>query len=223
MKRKEIIGPERPQIKRRDFVKIAGRGLVAGLALFATSNFITPTIANSQGSEMKEIAGQKVNVVRLDESLEKLNEKTKKYRGGEYFPTKANSKYSIDATVPKEVTFLVTFDTSSNKKDLVVSVHNTTTPHLKKMEGFAKLVKDATGQDLTRVKFVLETGTYVEDGKTERYTNAYIFPVNKQGEITSNIGNGEYLIYGSSQYGDTVVGDPVILVDTRKDSRVAKL
>ncbi|MBN1170396.1 hypothetical protein JXA56_05195 [Candidatus Micrarchaeota archaeon] len=212
MRKNHIEKPETPEISRRSFVKAAGTGLVAGLALCAASNFIAPRIANSQDSETREVAGQKVKVTTLGDSYKKVDEESEKYRYGERFPDKINPTYTNVALLQGKVTFIVAFDTKTDEKELGVIVKGQSSVGTD-LGLFAALVTDATNKDLKRVRILIETGTFGEGSNKKEFVNAYIVPVNDSGNPTTHLGNGEYLIYGVTQVESRVFGNPYVMKD----------
>ena len=216
--RRKTTNPEIPEMSRRSFVKTAGQGLVAGLALAAASNFALPTIANSQGAETREVAGKKVKVTVLGDSFKKVDEETEKYRRWEKFPENNNGKYQNLVAIPNQAAVLVTFNYKTGNKGFNVLVDGQKEEVGTNLKPFAEMVKKETGQELKRVRILVETGE--QDGT--KFANIYVVPVDGSGKPTTDMGSGEYLIYGSTQFGAKVFADPYVMKDPKHQIVVAQ-
>jgi len=202
-----------PDVSRRSFMKSVA---VTGALLTATALGVGafPKIANAQ-DEFVTIEGQQVKVVKLTKKLDELDTATQRYRtgvgSGEI--TGLDGHYSNAVVVPREVTFLVTlnFLRQDGKRDNTIGVafpkekDSPTVPEDEKgmrganIDDFAGLVKKVTGHELRRVQIILEKGTdvYQENGMSHQgiYYQAYILPIDSQGNKTTARGPGKYLGY----------------------------
>jgi len=203
---KKSVRPD--EFTRRSFFKTTG----AGLALLAATNLGIGSFsktANAQKDEYVQIEGQNVKVVKLTRSLEVLGRETQPYVRPE--TTDPNGAYQVEVVIPGEVGFLVTLNAlrEGGKRDNTVGVlfpkwkDSPTRPEDDKgMRGanitdFAELVK-ATGQELKRVQIILDVTRLEEDGKVAKYYQAYIVPIDSQGNRTTQRGPGKYLGYKAS-------------------------
>ena len=211
---------------RRKFFKLGVGGTVLitslGLGSLGTALLLPRSAEAAKAIEQKKVLGQKVTVVKLDKPLIELDEATEKYRGNEYFPDRTNKmKYQNVAQIQGEVTFLVSLH-QDGKGRLTVAFppEREDNPDARgagirgaDLTKFARLVGALTGQRLTRVRIILDRGTTQYKGKTTAFTNAYMLPVDSNGNVTTNTGNGQYLVYGASYYADTVHSDIGLLVE----------
>ena len=125
----------------------------------------------------------------------------------------------------REVSFEVhltdtTFDALVNFPPNEDRTPNTQTPGAKSanMNDFAAAVQQITGQKLKRVKIVIEKGIFEYNGNPNTvYTNAYILPVNSQGQIIGRQPTGEYLAAEVSYFAGTATGGgkPIWLKDVQ--------
>ncbi len=209
---RNITKPETPEVNRRSFLKVAGRGLVAGLAFYTASNILGPSIANSQGPETRNVAGHELRVVELSESLEKVEEKSEHYPKTENTVKKDGKDVYLNArTVPEKVSFTVGLGESM--KAFSFRLYETGKVGETSIENFVRIVKEDTGKDITKVKILIEKGSYEEGGKSHEFINAYVLPVNEEGNPITHRGEGEYLIYGATQMGEKVFAKEYVMKD----------
>jgi len=226
-------GSSQTAISRRKFFKlgVAGWTLITSLNLGSLgAAFLMPR--NAKAAEHKTVLGQKLNVVRLDRPLIDLDKETNKYRRVEFFPDEHNPRYSTAVTIMNEVRFIVTLSQSGKLRRLTIRFPpkrdkdpNSRGAGLRGVDlhEFARLVRGLTGEELSRVRIILQTGTFEYKGKETMYTNAYILPVDEQGNVTTCVGNGQYVIFGASYYADKVYSSIGFLVepDNRTTMRIA--
>jgi hypothetical protein len=207
---------EKPRdIHRRDFFKVAGA--VAGFAAVefimaktGTGSLFLPREAHAQ-SNTRRVGDRDLRVVQLDRQLSVLDTETRPYRRAEVMPSQSNNhRYSVDVVVPDENTFLVAL--SRDGRRLTITLPNDTLGA--DLTDFASLVQNVSSAQLSRVKIVLERGTEERNGRTQSYTNAYILPINSEGNYITSLGNGEYLIHAASRRGDRV-GDGTFVIRDR--------
>ena len=124
----------------------------------------------------------------------------------------------------RELTFSVqltdtTYDAGVNFPPSEDKTPGTTTPGAKSgsIKDFADAVQQVTGQKLRRIKIVIEKGVFEYHGNPNTiYTNAYILPVDSQGQIIGRQATGEYLATEVSYYAGGVGmggGKPIWLRD----------
>jgi len=197
-------------VSRRSFFKAAG----AGLALLAATSYglSFPKIANAQ-DQYVQIEGQNVKVNKLDKPLAEFDAATQQYRRPETTDPR-NGMYQIDVIVPGEVCFLVTLNDLSDggiHKDFMNITfpkerENPNVPESRKglrgadLKSFVELVKKTTGQDVKRVKIVLEQGTFDYEGNNAKYYNAYVFPIDAQGNKITSRSTGQYLVFEATHF-----------------------
>ena len=169
-----------------------------------------------------EIAGRTLNIVRLDTQLADLNTNTARYREPETIPSQPDGRYANSVLVPGEARFIVTLVPRDGMRrlDIVFPRERETNTALPDAGGrgvdltsFASYVRTVAGQEMARVNFIVETGTFNNNGTTTNYVNAYIFPLNAQGEAITRRGNGEYIIYAASYYTNSAGGSASLLVE----------
>jgi hypothetical protein len=206
------------ELNRREFFKLGGAGLVAGLAVASgAGTLLFPKTAHAR---QREVGGQTLTVVQLDRTLNALDQETeRRYQRQEHQPSDRNGHtYQSAVTVPETVTVLVTLNETRSQRDLSVSARTLPRPVGTAIDDFAGLVQSVTNQPLRRVKIVLERGTFRQGEQDVEYTNGYILPVNSEGQVTSHLGNGEYLMYGVSQFGSTVQSDPAVVAEPNRQA-----
>ena len=212
---------------RRKFFKLGAGGAVLitslGLGSLGTALLMPGSAKAAKAIEQKKVLGQKLNVVRLGRPLIDLDKETRAYRRGEFFPDKYNKRwYSNSVVIPEEVEMIVTLSQDEKVKRLTVRFPpardndpNSRGAGLRgaELHKVARLVQGLTGERLGRVKIILQTGTFDYKGKETMYTNAYILPVDEQGNATTCVGNGQYVAFGASYYADKVYTSIGFLVE----------
>ncbi len=209
-----------------------GVALTLGTAV-AVAPILKPSIAMAQ-DDYREINGRRVRVIRLDRSLADMDRDTQQYRDSthEHMPGPNNNNvYSNDIIVPNEVTFLVTLDQANSSRWEYVRFSpsretnpNTPSPGLRgfDLNDFNTYVHSLSGRDVERVKFIIETGTFQYNGRDTRYTNTYIFPLDANGNVLTNRGNGEYIVYDTSYYADRAVAGISLVVEPNGRGTIAR-
>jgi hypothetical protein len=207
-----------PQIRNpaSEVPRVASINPSLGYALASSKQAISPTASTV------EIAGRQLNIVRLDTRLADLNAQTTRYREPETIPSQADGRYANSVLVPGEARFIVTLTPRDGVKELDIvfprerdanpSAPNAGTRGVD-LTSFAGYVRTVAGQEMVRVNFIVETGTFNNNGVTTNYTNAYIFPLNAQGEAITRRGNGEYIIYAASYHVNSAGGSASLLVE----------
>ncbi|MFA5091711.1 MAG: hypothetical protein WC483_03925 [Candidatus Paceibacterota bacterium] len=184
--------------------------------MVAAKDAVSPTASTV------EIAGRTLNVVRLDTRLADLDAQTARYREPETIPSQPDGRYANSVLVPGEVRFIVGLIPSSGVRELdIVFPRERDTNSSAPVAGargvdltsFASYVRTVAGQEMVRVNFIVETGTFNNNGTTTNYVNAYIFPLNAQGEAITRRGNGEYIIYAATYYSSSAGGSASLLVE----------
>ena len=206
------------ELGRREFFKLGGAGLVAGLAVASgAGTLLFPKTAHAR---RREVGGQSLTVVQLDRTLSALDQETeRRYQRNEHQPSDSNQQtYQSAVTVPEIVTVLVTLNEVRGQREVAVSANTLPRAVGTAINDFAGLVQRLTNQPLRRVKIVLERGTFRQGDDEVEYTNGYILPINQQGEVTSHLGNGQYLMYGVSQFGSTVQSDPAVVAEPNRQA-----
>ncbi len=192
-----------------------------------TKDAVSPT------ADSVVIGGRTLNVVRLDTSLANLDRQTARYREPETIPTDTGGRYMNSVWVPNEVRFLVTIFPNEGTRMLDVQFPRERDPNPSggrtpglgsiNLTEFSNYVRSVSGQEMVRVNFVVETGTFENNGVTTNFTNAHIFPLNAQGEPITRRGNGEYIIYAASYYANRAGGSASLLVEPgNRDSLYAQ-
>ncbi|MBU0532799.1 hypothetical protein KKB44_04890 [Candidatus Micrarchaeota archaeon] len=221
----------------RKFKRVGEAGVVAlGLAFGIGAPLIIPGIARAQDVV---INGRTIDltVVRLNRTLGELDRETERYREDEFFPASHNNHtYSIAAVIPGEVDITITLASQGDNKglDVVFPAERESTRAPVEitpgvvvgvrgldLNGFAAIVQEFTGQELQRVRIVLETGTFELRGVETTYTDIYVLPVDQQGRVLTSLGGGEYVVFGATYYGDTLRGGVVVLAEPTTTSTVA--
>jgi hypothetical protein len=173
-------------------------------------------------AESVVIGGRTLNVVRLDTRLADLNTQTARYREPETIPTESGGRYANSVWVPNEVRFIVTITPNDGLRrlDIVFPRERDRDPSAPdagtrgvNLTDFSAYVRTVTGQEMSRVNFVVESGTFDNNGVTTNFTNAYIFPLNSQGQPITRRGNGEYIIYSATYYANRGGGSVSLLVE----------
>ncbi|MCI0503564.1 hypothetical protein L0Y65_02525 [Candidatus Micrarchaeota archaeon] len=192
---------------------------------------ISTTSAISPTATTIEIGGRTLNIVRLDQRLADLNTKTARYREPEELPVEmggtgplatTNGRYANSVLVPGEARFLVTLLPRENRRSLniIFPRERDSEPSAPgagvrtvNLNEFAAYVRALTGQEMARVNFIVEAGTFNNNGVTTNYTNAYIFPLNSRGEVITRRGNGAFIIYSGSYYASSAGGSASLLIE----------
>jgi hypothetical protein len=200
-----------PEISRRLFCKIGGAGLLTGAAIVSGAGVLL--FSKNANAQTRDVGGKTLSVVELDRTLRDLDRETEnKYERREHQANESNGHtYQNIAIVPHKVSVLVSLNKKTSERSVGVTADGLAAPIGVAIDEFASLVQAATDQPLKRVKIVLERGTFEQGGKEIEYTNGYILPVDGDGKVTSHLGNGEYLMYGVSQFGSTVRGNSAIV------------
>ena len=212
-----------PEISRRKFVhSVAATGALLTAAALGLGSF--PKVANAQ-DEFVQIEGQAVKVVKLTKKLDVLDRETQPYRtttaqlpnGGRIVVagevTGADGHYSNAIIVPREVSFLVTLNLpNGNVKENNINIHfpkEKDDPSISEdkkggrgvpIDDFSNLVHKVTGQELKRVQIILEQGTFDYQGNTAKYYQAYVLPIDAQGNRTTSRGPGKYIGYVATYF-----------------------
>jgi len=185
----------------------------------------------SPNASQVEINGRTLEVVRLDTRLAELDGQTARYREPETIPTQTGGRYSNSVAVPYEVRFIVTIspDAGTRMLDLEYLVPRSSNVSGRRNPGssvdltdFMNYVQRVSGQEMTRVNIIVETGRFNNNGVDTFFANAYIFPLNTQGVPITRRGNGEYIIYSASYYAQSGGGSVSLLVEpNNRDSLYA--
>ncbi len=191
----------------------------------ATKQAVSPTATSV------EIGGRTLSIVRLDTRLADLDTQTTRYREPEELPVEmggtgplatTNGRYANSVLVPGEARFIVTLNPqeSLRRLSIVFPRERDTDPSAAgagtrgvDLTEFVSYVRTLTGQEMARVNFIVETGTFDNNGVTTNYTNAYIFPLNANGQVITRRGNGEYIIYSASYYSSSAGGTSALLIE----------
>lgn len=204
---------------RREFFRIGGGGLLAGLA--ATScvgSLIVPKKAHAEAQQRRT-----PRVITLDRPLAELDRATQPYRQAEVFPNERTPQYSNAVVLPREVGFIVAINNREDRRGLNITL-GSREPLRADLNSFARMVRDTSRHALNRVKIILDRGSEQVDGREVPYTNAYVLPIDSQGNAITGLGEGRYLIYGASKSGDRVGGaSPYILQEPENRHTVAVL
>lgn len=202
IRHKPGVHSEKPrEFNRREFFRVGGGGLLAGLA--ATScvgSLIFPTRAHAEAERRTP------RTITLDRPLAELDRATQPYRQPESFPNDSIPQYSNSVVVPADVGFLVAINNREDRRGLNITLGSSREPLRADLNAFARVVRDTSRQALNRVRIILDRGSEQVDGREVEYTNAYILPIDAQGNATTGLGEGRYLIYGASKSGDRVGG-----------------
>ncbi|MFH0884511.1 MAG: hypothetical protein V1861_02265 [Candidatus Micrarchaeota archaeon] len=177
-----------------------------------------------------EIAGRTLNIVRLDTRLAELDRQTAQYRGQEMTTSGGRGLYINSVTIPNEVGFIVSGQGETATLTIGFSPSLEPNPsaegagtRMVSLSHFTSYVRNVSGQEMTRVNFVLERGTFNNNGVTTNYVNAYIFPLNSQGDAITRRGNGEFIVYGATYYNNSAGGSISLLVEPNgQDSLYAR-
>lgn len=212
------------QFRRAGLAGLTALGLAAGSAAL-----LAPSMAFAQVGTVSRIDVSKLRTVRVDKALVELDRETDPYRGAEGV-TKGpdGNTYTNAVTVPGKMSAIVGL--SSKGRNLVVTFRpelDTDPAATRKgvralsLDRFAEVVKQETGQELERVKLIIKQGTFERGGVTTEYTDVYVLPVNKQGRILTSLGNGQYLMFGASYFGDTLRGAVAKLAEPNDTTTLA--
>ncbi|MEW6035987.1 MAG: twin-arginine translocation signal domain-containing protein [Candidatus Micrarchaeota archaeon] len=223
--------PERvSEVSRRDFFKATGAAvLVAALQGGIVGSVLLPRTAYAQ---TREVGGRQVNEIQLDRTLAELARDTAQYQTHEHLPSSSNNyTYSHDIIVPNEVTFLVSVQTRGSNKLLAVTFpkERETDPNARgaglrgvDITDFLSFARRVAGQDITKVRFILERGTFQYNGRQTDYTTAYIFPLDSNGNMITRLGNGEYLVYTASYYANVVTAEANVIIEPNNRDTIAR-
>lgn len=209
-------------VTRRKFFKMgAAVALVTGLS-FGSSSLLLPSSAQAD-SKTKEVCGQTLRVVSLSRRLSELDTETEPYRDGEHFPSKFNKyTYSNAVLIPEQVTFIVSLNDKDDKAGLAIAIKGRDKPLYADLKDFSALVENYSGSKLDRVKIVIERGVQNSGGKEVNYSNAYIIPVDYNGEPTTKLNDKEYLVFVGAQLGDRASARPFVMADAKDSDKIAK-
>lgn len=241
----------KPDVPERNMRKFFTRGTVA-VGLLATLGFggmatgiIAPKTAAAETSEKRQVGGKLVPVYHLEESVAVLDGRTQQYRRGETREKERNGeRYAYNLQVPEQkINFTVScqsvkadFNGDGNQVTLrnwmLVAKFPKERERNPKAEGagvrvfefgdFSEAVRNVSGQEMTRVHVVMETGTFDNKGTETWYANIHVFPVNASGDFITKKGSNEYLAFTASFYDTNVAGGAQLLVEPGKDTRIAK-
>ncbi len=223
--------PERvSEVSRRDFFKATGPAvLAAALQGGLVGSVLMPRTAYAQ---TRNVRGTQVNEIQLDRTLAELARDTAQYNSAEFLPSSSNNyTYSRDIVVPNEVTFLVTLETRGSLKRLSVAFpkDRETNPNARgaglrgaDMTDFVTLARRVSGQDMAKVRFILERGTFQYNGRETDYTTAYIFPLDSNGNMLTRLGSGEYLVFTSSYYANVVTAEMTVIIEPNNRDTIAR-
>ncbi|MFH0737530.1 MAG: hypothetical protein V1827_02445 [Candidatus Micrarchaeota archaeon] len=160
---------------------------------------------------MTMIGSTKVQGYKLDRTIAQLEKETARYSTNEKLACASNGyKYFHGITVAREAMFVVSIE--PNLKNLTVSSNG-------KLRGanltdFVALVKETAGESVARVKFLIERGTMDLDGGKANYTTAYIFPLDKNGNVLGKRSDG-FLVYGATAVNGRLFADPVVISEPK--------
>jgi hypothetical protein len=203
---------------RRDFFKAVGAvvGFAAVEYIFSktgTGPLFLPSEAHAQ-SNTRRVGDRDLRVISLDRQLSVLDSETRPYRSGEHFPNQRNNyTYQNGVAVPQENVFLVSLNSRQGQRNLDIQIPGREDVLTANLTDFAALVQNVSSAQLSRVKIVLERGTEERNGRTQTYTNAYIMPINSEGNYMTGLGNNEYLIHAASRRGDRVTNGTLVIRD----------
>lgn len=218
---RNLTKPDVPEVTRRSFIHTAGRGLIAGIALYATSSILGPSMASSQGPETRKIAGQDVRVVELETGLEKLDKNSEKYRMSESFPEEATKYYYTNGIIVEKQTTVVFGYKAKEKEEKNIGadvlIHKSGKKVGANLIDFDKMVTEETGKEIKRMKIFVEVG----ETKGEKFVNVIMLPINDKGKSASYLGDGEHLAYGLMQYKDFVKGNIIVIRDPEHKIEIA--
>lgn len=194
------------------------------------------TVSSDARAQDVEIAGRKLQVIELSRPLTELDKETEKYRKPEQIPNGKNiSIYTNTIDIPGEVRFTVGLDFNDELKKNYAKFIGVYFPPSREakpdeegagsreidLKDFATYVKQISGQEMIRVKIIVETGTFKFKGKNTTWTNAYILPLDSQGNILTRQGNGRYVIFGATYYADVSGGSPRVLAEPNNRETLA--
>lgn len=180
----------------------------SSVTLLAATSSIAP------GATSVEIEGKRLNVVRLDAKLADLNRQTEQYREGEVIPTTPGGRYSTSLLVPGKIRFVVTISQGEGicRVDMDFPGMGPGTGGVN-LNDFKAYVHNVSGQQMERVNFVLELGSYDDNGTKIEFESAHIFPLNAKGEPITKRGNGEYIVYTASHISNRGGGSASLLIE----------
>jgi len=211
---RSVRSPVRSEgVARRKFFQLAA----AGTLLLAGINF--GSIASAQGTKIKGVTFHSVTLVNTVEKLDK--ETGDKYRRGEGVNKDKSKGFTVNipyvmsaaATLrPDEKngrnTFGVAYPKEKDKDPKRKNAGMWTT----NINDFARVVKEVTGDDLKRVRIIIERTT--DPDYNDEVISAYAIPVDNCGDFVGKY-NGGYLAVGASYYPDRgeVYGGKLMLVE----------
>jgi hypothetical protein len=211
----------------RQFRRTAEAGALAlGLLTLGAAPLLVPSTAKAEAART-DIS--RLRTVRVTRALSELDGETEQYRGTERIPTRRDPIYSNAATIPGEVTAIVGYNprhghrlvvTFPRERDSDPSAEGAGIRGLS-LDQFARVVRERTGQELRRMRIILETGTFQRSGQETTYTNIYVLPVDAEGRVLTSLGSGRYLMYGASYYGSTLRGGVSILAEPHDRTTMA--
>ena len=213
MRDKELVHGQRvektqPALPRRQFCKLgAATALAAGLGFGLLTN---SSNVLALGTNIK-IEGVKAKQVHIDKTLSQIERESAPYQVAEYSPNETKDKrYMNIIGIPKESRFSVIIGTKEgeeNLKKLVVAVFINGEKHVGgfDLQPFSKLVKEISGEPLSRADVYVQRGTFDYNGQETDYTNVYVFPKDENGRHTTSY-KGGHVVFGASQYADQLFG-----------------
>jgi hypothetical protein len=182
----------------------------------------------SPNASSVEIGGRTLEIVRLDTRLADLDTQTARYREPE-INSSASGSYMNSVLIPNEIRFLVTISPRDGTRMLDFQFPRepvgggSSGVRSINLTDFFTYVRNLSGQDATRVNFIVDPGTFNNNGVTTAFTNLYIFPLNSQGQPITRRGNGEYIIYAATYYSNQSGGSASLLVEPdNRDSLYAR-
>jgi len=221
--RKDVQGPVSPAeryenshksrgVFRRTFEKyfvapLVGVGLAFGVPAAMTAS-------RTASAQTIVIQGLSLETMYLADTVANLDRQTEPYRqemGGERTPSRGD--YSNAVVLPRELTGTAIFSADGKKSFGVLYLHNGEQRGWEAdISAFAELVRNMTGQELTRVKLIVERTTDTTRG--DQILSVYMLPIDSQGNYIATYSGG-YLAVGASVYPqrDTVYGGAALLLE----------
>ncbi len=240
--------PEAPEISRRQFFKMGATtmGLLACLQFGgAAATLISPRTASAEAAETRDINGVRVPVYRLENTISDLDRSTRPFRRGETRERTDTGEevYSYALQVSEQQTrFSVVSQTLTVNVDgrdvrlknwhLVVRFPPSREQNpdaegagsrVIGFSNFAESVRVLSGQEMSKVYVVMETGTFDRNGTQTWFANVHIFPLNEAGDVITRRASREYLVYSGVYYGDSFGAEAKVLIEPRDTmARVAR-
>ncbi|MBI5046394.1 hypothetical protein HZC07_01540 [Candidatus Micrarchaeota archaeon] len=174
--------------------------------------------------ETMDVAGHKVAVLRLDDTLADLNGRTEKYR--EEMRKKGHSIENIldDRTyvhsliVKGHVTFMAIL--KPNGKKVLSAVNGNIGAIGFALDGYLTVLKDLGMQDPARVDLVVDQGTV----NGVLVTNCYLMARDARGRLLGKLNRGNYLAYAISISGSELpTGGVYVMIEPQNKDTYALL